>query len=178
MSGVIVIDAYNPCWPQEFEKLRERVAVALGALPAAIEHVGSTAVPGLAAKPIIDLDVLLRSRADLAKVVSALSSIGYPHRGDLGVPGREAFQAPADSFPHHLYVCFPDAEEYWRHLRFRDYLRNHPEAAQAYAGLKRKLASECRADRDAYNRGKSDFVARILELARREHSGREERILS
>lgn len=178
MSGEIVIAEYDRRWPVEFVRLRDRIAAALGSLAAAIEHVGSTAVPGLAAKPIIDLDVLLRSRADLTKVVSALSSFGYVHRGDLGIAGREAFRSPADSFPHHLYACFPDAQEYWRHLQFRDYLRSHPEAAEAYARLKRKLASEFRADREGYNQEKSGFVTRILELPRREHFGCGERISS
>jgi GrpB-like predicted nucleotidyltransferase (UPF0157 family) len=178
MSGEIVIDEYDPRWPREFEKLRDGVATALGPIAAAIEHVGSTAVPGLAAKPIIDLDVLLKTRADLARVISALQSIGYEPRGDLGIPGREAFRAPAGSFPHHLYVCFPDAEEYWRHLAFRDHLRSHREAAEAYASLKRRLANEFPGDREAYTQQKSEFVEQILRRARREHSGRGERILS
>ena len=177
MSGEVIIEEYDPRWPQEFEKLRELVAAALGALAAAIEHVGSTSVPGLAAKPIIDLDVLLRARADLGLAVCALNSIGYQHRGDLGIRGREAFQSPANSFHHHLYVCFPDADEYWRHLEFRDYLRGHSEEARAYEELKRKLALRFRADRDAYNEGKKEFVWRILGLARREHSDGGQRIV-
>lgn len=178
MSGPIIIEEYDARWPQEFEKLRAQIAAVLGPLAAAIEHIGSTAVPGLAAKPIIDIDVLLKPDADFAQAVSALSSVGYEHRGDLGIRGREAFRPPANSFPHHLYVCFPDGKEYGRHLEFRDYLRSHPDEAEAYAELKRTLAGEFRMDREGYNQGKQEFVERILGLARREHSGRSERILT
>lgn len=89
---------------------------------AAIEHVGSTAVPGLAAKPIIDMDVLLGSATDLPLVIAQLASVGYQHRGDLGVTGREAFRAPPNDLPHHLYVCPPRSPEYMRHISFRGYL--------------------------------------------------------
>ena len=125
------------------------------------ERFGSTAVPGLPAKPIIDVDVLLRSAGDLPRVILTLASVGYQHRGDLGVPGREAFRAPADRHPHHLYVCTGHGP-YGQHIAFRDYLRSHPEKASAYAALKRKLALEFGADRDAYTNGKSEFIDTIL----------------
>jgi len=178
MSGVIIVDDYDARWPQEFEKLRARIAEVLGPLAAAIEHIGSTAVPGLAAKPIIDIDVLLRPDAGLAEAVSDLSLAGYEHRGDLGIRGREAFRAPADSYPHHLYVCLADAGEYQRHIEFRDYLRSHPEDMEAYASLKRTLAQEFAVDREGYTQGKSQFVERTLRrVGDGEQSGRGVRIL-
>lgn len=161
-SAPIVVEEYDERWAQEFETLRSKIAAALGEAAAAIEHVGSTSVPGLAAKPIIDLDVLLRSEADLPRAVARLGSIGYEHQGDLGVSGREAFRSPRGGFPHHLYVCRPEHREYDRHIAFRDYLRAHPEAARAYARLKRKLAGKFAQDREAYTQGKSEFVERIL----------------
>lgn len=163
MTAPIVIEDYDPRWPQRFEILRDRIATALGPFAAAIEHIGSTAVPGLAAKPIIDVDVLLRSAAHLAGAVSALGALGYEHQGNLGVPGREAFRAPRGESPHHLYVCLPDRQEFGRHLAFRDHLRTHPEDAKAYAELKRKLATEFAADREAYTQAKSAFVHEILD---------------
>src|SRR5579871_1315080 len=132
-------------------------------MAAAIEHVGSTAVPGLAAKPIIDLDVLLFSAGDLPSVIARLASLGYEHRGDLGIAGREAFRAPLNDFRHHLYVCLPAGKEYRRHIAFRDYLRTHPREARAYASLKRDLARQFRDDREAYNQAKSRFVTEILQ---------------
>lgn len=159
-NPVVIVD-YNPLWPEQFETLYARLANVLGGLALTIEHVGSTAVPGLAAKPIIDIDVLLKSSDDLPLAISALSSIGYQHRGDLGIPGREAFREPAGSLRHHLYVC-PDNREYQRHIAFRDHLRAHPREADAYAALKRELARKFGEDREAYNNAKREFVESIL----------------
>ena len=167
MSAPIVITEYDPRWTQEFQTIRSRIAESLGPLASAIEHVGSTAVPGLAAKPIIDLDVLLRSDAYLVQAINILSSLGYRHQGDLGVSGREAFRSPPDDFPHHLYVCSPTSQEYQRHLVFRDYLRAHPGDVTAFANLKRALAVKFSADREAYTRAKSEFVEEILLRAHR-----------
>jgi GrpB-like predicted nucleotidyltransferase (UPF0157 family) len=162
----LTIQDYDPSWPQRFETLRARIAAALGERVSVIEHVGSTAVPGLAAKPIIDIDVVLRSATDLPEVIARLASLGYEHRGNLGIPGREAFRTPPSDWPHHLYVCPPDSEEYRRHLSFRDHLRRHLEDANAYAALKRRLAGTCGDDREAYTLGKSGFVSEILRRAR------------
>lgn len=163
MPDPVVIADYDPHWPQLFEMLRSRIAAALGELAISIEHVGSTAVPGLAAKPIIDIDVLLRSTSDLPVVIRKLGYMGYEHRGDLGVSGREAFRTKSDAVHHHLYVCPPGSREYERHVAFRNYLRTHPADANAYALLKRELASRLRNDREAYNQAKSEFVQRILQ---------------
>jgi GrpB-like predicted nucleotidyltransferase (UPF0157 family) len=173
MTAPVIIQDYDPLWPQQFEALRSRIAAALGERAAAIEHVGSTAVPGLAAKPIIDIDVLLRSDADLPDVISRLELIGYKHQGDLGIAGREAFRAFPDDLPHHLYVCPPASQEYSRHIAFRDYLRRHPEDANAYATLKRGLAKKFGADREAYNQAKSEFIADILRQARQDSTASE-----
>jgi GrpB-like predicted nucleotidyltransferase (UPF0157 family) len=162
-NPVVIVD-YNPLWPEQFEVLRSRLANVLGRIAIAIEHVGSTAVPGLAAKPIIDIDVLLRSTEDLPRAMAALASIGYQHRGDLGIAGREAFRAPASDPRHHLYVC-PKKTEYQRHIAFRDRLRAHAKEADAYAALKRELATRFRDDREAYNNAKAEFVERILRKA-------------
>lgn len=178
MSGATIVEEYDARWPQEFEKLRAQIAAVLGSLAAAIEHIGSTAVPGLAAKPIIDIDVLLKPDADFAQAVSALTSAGYEDRGDLGICGREAFLPPAESYPHHLYVCVSEAGEYQRHLVFRDHLRSHLKDVESYATLKRRLMREFEWDREAYTEGKSEFVEWILRLARGEHSEHGERISS
>jgi GrpB-like predicted nucleotidyltransferase (UPF0157 family) len=137
-------------------------------MAAAVEHVGSTAIPGLAAKRTIDIDVLLGSGADLPLVIARLASFGYVHRGDLGVTGREAFRAPPNDVPHHLYVCLPGSHEYRRHIAFRDYLRSHPKDAKAYAILKHELACKFGSDRDAYTQTKGKFVEEILRRASQE----------
>lgn len=143
--------------------LRSRIAAVLDEVSISIEHVGSTAVPGLAAKPIIDIDVLLRSSADLPVVIRKLADLGYEHRGDLGISGREAFRAKSGDVHHHLYVCLPGSPEYERHIAFRDYLRTHVSDANAYALLKRELANRFVDDREEYNQAKSTFVQRILQ---------------
>jgi GrpB-like predicted nucleotidyltransferase (UPF0157 family) len=162
LPNPIIIEDYDPRWPQRFETLRSRIAAALNELAVSIEHVGSTAVPGLAAKPIIDIDVLLRSSTDLPVVIRKLADLGYEHQGDLGVSGREAFRSKSDAVHHHLYVCPPGSREYERHVAFRNYLRTHAADATAYALLKRELASRFGNDREAYSQAKMEFVQRIL----------------
>ncbi|MFM7679577.1 MAG: GrpB family protein, partial [Roseiflexaceae bacterium] len=127
-----------------------------------IAHVGSTAVPGLAAKPIIDMDIVMHQPADIASIIAALAPLGYVHRGDLGIAGREAFDRPTDTFPHHLYLGLASAASIRNHLLLRDYLRQHPAAAQAYGQLKQQLAQQHPDDIDAYVAGKSQFIADIL----------------
>ena len=134
-------------------------------MAAAIEHVGSTAVPDLAAKPIIDIDALLASETMLTAATERLASLGYIHRGNLGIPEREAFRAPANDPPHDLYVCPPCRAEFGRHMAFRDYLRSHPKEAKVYGDLKIALAERFREDRPAYNTAKTEFVAELTSRA-------------
>lgn len=168
MAQPVVIVDYDPAWPEVFAALRDRVTAALGDLAVAVEHVGSTAVPGLAAKPIVDLDVVIPSAADLPAAIARLESLGYAHQGNLGIPGREAFTTPPGTPRHHLYVVTSDSAEYRRHIAFRDYLRAHPETARDYAALKRDAARRCRDDREAYTGAKDAFVATILQHAAQE----------
>jgi GrpB-like predicted nucleotidyltransferase (UPF0157 family) len=162
VADPIVIVDYDPRWPAMFAQLRDRVAAALGPLAVRIEHVGSTAVPGLAAKPIIDLDVVIASRDHLPAVIRRLQPLDYHHEGDLGVPGREAFTTPPHTDPHHLYVCAADSAALARHLAFRDLLRAHPETARAYGKLKRSLAMRFGPDRAAYTDAKTAFTEAVL----------------
>lgn len=167
MSAPVEIADYDPRWPGTFAALRDQIAGAVGPLAQRIEHVGSTAVPGLPAKPIIDLDVVIASHADLPEVITRLAAVGYRHEGDLGITGREAFASPAGTPAHHLYVCAADSRELARHLAFRDYLRTHPGQSRAYAELKRSLAAQFRSDRDAYSRSKTAFIDQALAAATR-----------
>ena len=163
---------YDPDWPRMFEEMREVIAPKLGSLALRIEHVGSTSVPGLAAKPILDIDVVLPDQHRVASAISVLAELGYAHQGDLGVPGREAFRRESQEVPksepsrqwpeHHLYVCVEGASELRRHVAFRDYLRAHPSEAAEYGDLKRALAVRYPWDRTRYGDAKSPFVTRIL----------------
>lgn len=172
----VIVVPYDPTWPVTFEELRRVLAVGLGDVALAIHHVGSTAVPGLAAKPIIDIDVEISSRKHLAEVIRRLGGLGYRHCGDQGLPGREAFgrddfaEVPRDGSgrlwaAHHLYVCASDCEELRRHLLFRDWLRTHPGRSAEYGLLKQRLAEAFRDDRDSYVEGKTELVESIVREA-------------
>jgi GrpB-like predicted nucleotidyltransferase (UPF0157 family) len=158
----IVIREYDPAWQKLFEVLRERLLDVLGGLAVAVEHVGSTAVPGLAAKPVVDIDAVVPSAEDVPLAVERLERAGYRHEGDLMIPGREAFEPPVDAPWHHLYVVTAGGEELRRHLAFRDYLRAHPEESSTYAALKRECARRFGGDRRAYTDAKREFVEHIL----------------
>jgi GrpB-like predicted nucleotidyltransferase (UPF0157 family) len=158
---VLIVD-YDPSWPANFCAYRDRLAEALGSLAIAIEHVGSTAVPGIPAKPIVDLDVVVRA-ADVAAAISALQSLGYQHIGDLGIEGREAFRCPPKVPRHHLYVCLEGGTALLNHLAFRDCLRADAEISREYAKLKMDLALRYRNDRAAYTEAKFAFIASVLE---------------
>ncbi len=158
----VVIAPYDPAWPAAFEQIRARVAVALGELAVGIEHVGSTAVPGLAAKPILDVDAIVRNDAHVEEAIRRLARAGFAHLGDLGIAGREAFRSPAGLPRNHLYVCAVATPELRAHLALRDALRADPALAERYAALKRELAAKYRDDRDAYAEGKSAFIRSVL----------------
>ena len=154
---------HDPCWTQGFLRIRDELREALGPLALAIEHVGSTTVPGLSAKPIIDIDVVIRDDSQLSAAIAALATIGYRHEGDLGIPGREAFKYDGNArLPrHHLYVCPQDSPELRRHLAFRDYLRAHPGAAAEYSRVKEAGAALYPDDIDRYIEHKSPFIEGI-----------------
>lgn len=161
--------AYDPAWPHFFRSIRERLQELFVDSEALIEHVGSTAVPGLAAKPIVDIDVVVPSSPDIPNAVRRLELGGYIHRGDLGIPGREAFDVPPDLPYHHLYVVAAGTKPHLDHVLLRDYLRNHPDAAERYGRRKLEVAHLITAEsRQAYMEAKASIVEELLAVARRE----------
>jgi GrpB-like predicted nucleotidyltransferase (UPF0157 family) len=152
----------DPRWAGLFRELSDHAIGLLGELALRVEHVGSTSVPGLAAKPVVDLDVVIPSRDDLAEAIRRLQTGGYGHLGDLGIVSREAFRRPPGTPRHNLYVCAEDSEELARHVRFRDHLRANPSEAERYAALKRELAERHRFDIDAYCDAKTGFIEAAL----------------
>jgi GrpB-like predicted nucleotidyltransferase (UPF0157 family) len=165
MSVPIVIVDYDPYWAKLFEELRTPIANVLGDLALDIEHVGSTSVPGLAAKPIIDMDVVVASTTQLDAVITRLATLGYVHEGNLGISGREAFVCPPFTPRHHLYVCPKDSIALRRHLAFRDYLLKHPDEVHKYGRLKQELAEKFRNDRSAYTNDKDEYIQMITNRA-------------
>jgi len=158
----LAIREYDPTWPDQFSELASRVTAALGALELRVEHIGSTAVPGLAAKAVIDLDVVLESPRDLPEAIRGLAVLGYVHEGDLGIVGRDAFRWPPGEKRHHLYVLVAGADELRRHLAFRDALRADPAVRDKYAALKMSLAIQWAHDRKSYTEAKSAFIMQVV----------------
>lgn len=162
-----VVD-HDPRWPRLYEEERARILVAIGPWVAGIEHVGSTAVRGLAAKPIIDVLVGIRALADAVHCIPHLQAIGYEYvpEYEKELPERRYFRkGPVENRTHHLHLVEKGGEFWTSHLRFRDYLRDHPEAVRDYDALKRSLAAKYENDRDAYTESKAEFIRAILRVA-------------
>jgi GrpB-like predicted nucleotidyltransferase (UPF0157 family) len=153
---------YERRWPALFDAERERLRQALGPLP--LEHVGSTAVPGLDAKPILDLMAGVDGEAARTGLIGPLQRAGYSHGDSDMIPGRLYFRRDDDAGlrTHQLSVCAFGGRFWTEHLAFRDALRADAELALAYLRLKRELAVRFPADRIAYSEAKSDFVAGVL----------------
>ncbi|RYB90705.1 GrpB family protein [Nocardioides glacieisoli] len=163
MSEIRVVD-WSPGWAEQFEAVAAVLRDALAGIGSArVEHVGSTSVPGLAAKPILDIDVVVDA-ADVTGAVTALESVGYVHRGDLGVTGREAFYAP-DEPRRHVYVCTAGTTNVRNHLAVRDVLRARDDLRDAYAAVKLALAADPAMDIETYIAGKSAVLQRVLEVS-------------
>jgi GrpB-like predicted nucleotidyltransferase (UPF0157 family) len=164
MKGTVRVVPYDHEWKNEFLKIKAMIVDCAGDLIVGVEHVGSTAVEGLASKPIIDIDVVIDSYDVFPAVKDRLSKIGFEQEGNLGVEGREAFKRTFmdDFMPYHMYVCPKDGKGHLEHIAFRDYLRDHPEAVKAYGGLKVRLAEQFRTDITSYVNAKHEFVQSIL----------------
>jgi GrpB-like predicted nucleotidyltransferase (UPF0157 family) len=162
----IVMADYDSLWPTLFAELAKPLARAVHDLGATVEHVGSTAVVGLAAKPIIDIDVVVRAADEVPAAIDHLRDLGYVYQGDKGIPGREAFLWPPGALPHHVYVVVADSKPHTDHVAFRDHLRRQPDVARAYAELKRGLAAQYADDRLGYTEAKTEFITRALAAAR------------
>ena len=170
MTGAapVTVVPYDPEWPRRFERERALIARALHGSDASIEHIGSTAVPELGAKPIIDILVGVSALSVVESRIPDLEAEGYEYvpKYEAQIPDRRYFRKPiVRPRTHHLHCVVRDGAIWRRHLLFRDYLRAHPEAAAEYLELKQRLASRHRADRTAYTEAKSSFIESLLEKA-------------
>lgn len=168
----IAISPYDPVWPDAFERERDRIEPVLRPwLARPIEHIGSTSIPGLAAKAIIDMVAVVHTMDDLDTAVGSLGAVGWVHAPEPDDP-RPLLSFCTPSIykrSHHLHVVEQSAQGWRDLLAFRDYLRVHPGLTAAYAALKRELASQHGSDpnrREAYRRGKADFIREVTGLAR------------
>jgi putative glutamine amidotransferase len=156
---------YDPSWPARFEAEAARIRAALGELAVAVDHVGSTSVPGLAAKPIVDIQVSVRSMIPRTAYVEPLRALGYRWSLDPWSDEHEYFSTEDGLAAFHIHVCPPGSEWERRHLAFRDWLRGHPDDAAAYERLKEELVTRHPRDVYAYTDGKTDFIRGIEERA-------------
>lgn len=165
MSAIKVVD-YDPAWPASFDEQRRRISALMGTMLDQICHVGSTAVVGLAAKPKIDIDAVLRDDGLLAEAIDRVATLEeFTFHGDPYGDGMWVFTSGHGSYGTRLYLCGPGNATHARRILFRDWLRSHPEDAAHYAALKRRLVVEADGDWSVYTGGKADFVAEIVAKA-------------
>lgn len=174
----MLIQAYKTHWVADFDAIKKILHEALANLNISIEHVGSTSIPQLAAKSIIDIDIVFGEEVEFEQIKTRLEQIGYHHNGNQGIHDREVFKRSKmavphevlDFTPHHLYACPVDSEELSRHILFRNYLLAHEEARIQYQNLKYELAEEAHQDRKKYAELKEikarAFIHSILDKAK------------
>ena len=159
----VEVVTYDEAWKSAFEEIKNEIEAVIGDIIIGIEHIGSTSVRGLSAKPCIDIDVIIKDYSVFFDVVRKLETIGYIHEGDLGIKDREAFKYSGKPhlMAHHLYVCPQYSEELHRHITFRDFLRNNPGAVKKYSLIKEKAAELFPNDIDGYIGYKSPCIEEL-----------------
>lgn len=162
--GSVQLRPYDPAWSYLYELERQELMERIGPHALAIEHIGSTAIPGIPSKPILDIAIAVTSFEEADVCVEPLADISYEYKGESGVPKRRFF-SKGNPRTHHLHILEIESAEWANHLLFRDYLRAHPGTASAYALLKLDLAGRFANDREAYTDGKIEFIHGILRLA-------------
>jgi len=167
MTGSVRLVPYDSTWPLEFAAEAERIERACEGMPLRLEHIGSTSIPGLAAKPVIDILAGRPGNVAGNKYVDALRQIGYEHKGAYGIPGRNYFRRGTPR-THHVHMVSWSSDLWRDHLLFRDYLRLHPEIAREYETIKRELAADYLHDKAQYTDAKGPFVRSIVRRAREE----------
>lgn len=169
---LLQLEPYNPQWKTEFEELQQFLRTILRDFNVTIEHVGCTAVEGMLAKPILDIDIIPEQEIALTTLFRQLEKAGYLSKGEQGVPGRYAFRQRDNTvpmhpsarvwMPHHLYVCLPQSIALKNHLLFRNALQQNPMLVKKYNQLKTTLLNEPDMTREAYSKGKTEFILSVL----------------
>ena len=159
MMREVRVVPHDPRWTDEFEREAQRLRAVFGENLVEVHHIGSTAVPGLAAKPIVDLLPVVKDNRLVDALNDEMAALGYTARGEFGLPGRRYFtKDEAGARTHNVHVYESGSPEVERHLAFRDYMISHPDEARAYGLLKENLAERFSADFEAYMDGKDAFV--------------------
>jgi len=170
---VTLVEKYNLAWPKWFEEIRAFLEEKIADACLRIEHVGSTSIPGMTAKPIIDIIIVIEP-GNFPRMKNLLEELGYYYRGDQGQPGREVFRLK-DETPlpiHHLYVCPKDNQELKQETAFRDYMKKHKADRERLRALKWELAEKFNNDKQLYIDGKDTLVKEITQKALEELRGK------
>lgn len=168
----VKVVAHHPKWAEHFRQEKEILFQIMGPKLLDVRHIGSTSIPAMPAKPIVDILAAVKTLSDVEPFREDLIRVGYQDKGNGDVPGRRYFVKGGEgNRTHHLNFCEMNSWFWTSHLAFRDYLERHPDAAKQYAALKRALAVKFPDDRPAYTTGKEEFVRSILKLAANESSG-------
>ena len=163
-KGIVKLEPHTELWRQLFAEEAARIRETVGEYVTAIEHVGSTSIEAIAAKPIIDIAVAVESAANGEKCVAPLENVGYEYRGEYGIAGRFYF-VKGEPRTHHVHLVTVGSNLWRSHLLFRDYLRANPPVAKEYERLKIDLAEKYPDNRDAYLAGKTAFIENVLRAA-------------
>lgn len=163
--GTVRLVSYSPAWHILFEREKKTLLVALQGRVLKLEHIGSTSIPDMEAKPIIDMAAAFASLEVIQQCIGPLAAIGYEYKGEYGLPGRHFF-VKGMPHTHYLHLVAQDSEHWAAWLIFRDYLTERREIAAEYALLKKSLAEEYKSDRDAYTKAKGDFIMGIVARAK------------
>ncbi|MBL7977060.1 MAG: GrpB family protein [Bacteroidetes Order II. Incertae sedis bacterium] len=168
------IEPHNPNWATEFSRVKKALSEVLHGYPIDLQHIGSTAIPDIVAKPILDIDIIIEDKLHLDGISERLGEVGYIYKGEQGIPGRFVFRQTSPRTPitgndkewqkHHLYVCFSDSLALKNHILFRDTLLNNQQLAQEYSQLKANLIKEKTMTKERYNQQKTAFVLSILSM--------------
>lgn len=166
--GTVQLQPYDPNWLIEFEKEKQQLKEVFGNKIIAIEHIGSTSVPDMPAKPLIDIIAAIHSFDELQEFIEPLQKLGYEYMPERMFADRKFFpKGPRSNRTHHLNLVLQDNAEQWTQpLLFRDYLRDHPPMRDEYAQLKLSLAKKYKSHREAYTKAKSEFIQRVLQNAK------------
>ena len=168
--GVVELSDYNPQWKKEYQKEEKLLKKVLGDNIIHIEHVGSTSIEGLKAKPVIDILIVIKSLKDIPKIEELLKDYDYSNRGPQGVEDRFFFaKGPEDARTHYIHFTEPKSDTYYSLVYFKRYLLEHPEYIEKYCALKQELASKYADERPKYTAGKNDFIKSIINLAKEEY---------
>ena len=163
--GIVELVPYTAEWRRLFEEEKARLQAAIGQYVLDVQHVGSTAIPGLIAKPIIDIGIAVRDFEEARVCIGPIGQLGYEYRGEQRIPRRHYF-VKGDPRTHHIHMNEIGSRDWEDQVLFRDYLIRHPELAEEYAGLKKELARQYPTDREAYLDGKAAFIERVLKMVR------------